>query len=117
MRSEHYKFVLPLALIVALAGCAAQTSKESPAVADGQSNSAETGASKLTMDAAPDANADPLVYVWATGYSGFISAPLEVRREAHIACNERGFAVAVMANLAINGDTVEAEFTCRGDAE
>jgi len=63
-----------------------------------------------------DPNA-PMVFEWQTGYSGFISAPIDVRREAHIACQERGLAVAVMANLQLDGDSARATFTCRGDIE
>ncbi|MDA7599084.1 hypothetical protein N8835_03550 [Alphaproteobacteria bacterium] len=74
------------------------------------------GAQDTPVAATDDPNA-PMVFEWQTGYSGFISAPIDVRSAAHNACQERGLAVAVMANLALDGDSARATFTCRGDIE
>ena len=109
MRSHISTSMMILACIGALSACATQTDK----VASFDDVLTTSDVSNET----PEDVLTPMVFAWNTGFSGFISAPIEVRREAHLACNERGFAVAVMAELAVDGDTVTAEFTCRGDAE
>lgn len=117
MQSKISRFGFLLLCVVALAGCAAQTATTPPSMAGEPSNATNSDPSTPAVDAALESNTGPMVFGWVTGFSGFISAPIDVRREAHSACNERGYAVAVMAKLAIVGDNATAEFTCRGDAE
>ena len=58
-----------------------------------------------------------LTYEWDTGFSGFLSPPIEVRRAAKADCMSEGYQVAVVEVMALRGAVATATFICRGDAE
>ena len=58
-----------------------------------------------------------LTYEWTTGFSGFLSPPMEVRRAAKADCVSEGYQVAVIEVLALHGDVATATYICRGDTE
>ena len=58
-----------------------------------------------------------LTYEWDTGFSGFLSPPIEVRRAAKADCMSEGYQVAVVEVMALRGAIATATFICRGDAE
>ena len=58
-----------------------------------------------------------LTYEWDTGFSGFLSPPVEVRRAAKADCMSEGYQVAVVEVMALRGAVAKATFICRGDAE
>ena len=59
----------------------------------------------------------PLVYSWDTGFSTFLSPPIEVRRLARDDCMAAGYEIATVATMALDGNTATATFICRGDFE
>jgi len=59
----------------------------------------------------------PLSYVWNTNFGARLTAPSEIRDAATIACEARGFDVAIMAGLSLNGSEAKADFTCQGQGE
>ena len=59
----------------------------------------------------------PLSYVWNTNFGAHLTAPSEIRDAATIACEARGFDVAIMAGLSLNGSEAKADFTCQGQGE
>ena len=77
--------------------------------------------------AAPEAPAAPveeviveptlLVYEWDTGFSSFLSPPIEIRRQARADCKSEGYEVAVVETLMLDGNIATAHFICRGDFE
>ena len=58
-----------------------------------------------------------LTYEWDTGFSGFLSPPIEVRRAAKADCISEGYEVAVVEMMALREAVATATFICRGDAE
>ena len=58
-----------------------------------------------------------LTYEWDTGFSGFLSPPIEVRRAAKADCMSEGYQVAVVEVMALRGAVATATFICRGDTE
>ena len=58
-----------------------------------------------------------LVYSWDTGFSSFLSPPIEVRRLAHDDCKADGYEIATVETMALDGSTATATFICRGDFE
>ena len=111
------KAVIQIGLVcVLLAACV-----PGPAV-DPQTNTTEDGAGEMV---APDAAAEPvaqvasppLVYSWDTGFSAFLSPPIEVRRLARDDCLSAGYEVAAVETMALEGSTATASFICRGDFE
>lgn len=58
-----------------------------------------------------------LVYEWDTGFSSFLSPPIEVRRLARADCKSEGYEVAVVETLMLDGNIATAHFICRGDFE
>jgi hypothetical protein len=59
----------------------------------------------------------PLVYSWDTGFSAFLSPPIEVRRLARDDCMAAGYEVATVETMALDGSKATATFICRGDFE
>ena len=58
-----------------------------------------------------------LVYEWDTKFSAFLSAPIDVRRQAKADCVSEGYEVAVVETLMLDGNVATAHFICRGDVE
>ena len=58
-----------------------------------------------------------LVDQWDTGFSAFLSPPIEVRRQAKADCVSEGYEVAVVETLVLDGNVATAHFICRGDFE
>jgi hypothetical protein len=61
--------------------------------------------------------APPLIYSWDTGFSAFLTPPIEIRRLARDDCRAAGYEVASMGTMALDGSTATATFICRGDFE
>ena len=83
---------------------------------------AGTSADTDSADAAAPASAEIveapfLTYEWDTGFSGFLSPPIEVRRAAKADCMSEGYQVAVVEVMALRGAVATATFICRGDTE
>ena len=100
-----------------LVGSALQTEKTDiapPAVGA----SADTDrADAAAPESAEIVKAPFLTYEWDTGFSGFLSPPIEVRRAAKADCMSEGYQVAVVEVMALRGAVATATFICRGDTE
>ena len=98
-------------------GSALQTEKTdiAPPVA-GASADAES-ADAAAPESAEIVEAPFLTYEWDTGFSGFLSPPIEVRRAAKADCMSEGYRVAVVEVMALRGAVATATFICRGDSE
>ena len=113
--------VLVVTAGVALGGCSAV--KQFLSSDDTAAAPVTEGAADLELEA-PEAPveeviAEPtlLVYEWDTGFSSFLSPPIEVRRLARADCKSEGYEVAVVETLKLNGNIATAHFICRGDFE
>ncbi len=58
-----------------------------------------------------------LVYSWDTGFSAFLTPPIEIRRLARDDCKANGYEIATVETMALDGSTATAIFICRGDFE
>ena len=98
-------------------GSAFQTEKTDiapPAASD----SADTDSAHVAApESAEIVEAPFLTYEWDTGFSGFLSPPIEVRRAAKADCMSEGYQVAVVEVMALRGAVATATFICRGDSE
>ena len=122
MDRVFFKPVICVLLLLALGGCsiigigmpassADKTAIDAPDVtASAETDSVE--AKDTEVVAAPF-----LTYEWTTGFSGFLSPPMEVRRAAKADCVSEGYQVAVIEVLALHGDVATATYICRGDTE
>ena len=113
--------VLVVTAGVALGGCSAV--KQFLSSDDTAAAPVTEGAADLELEA-PEAPveaviAEPtlLVYEWDTGFSSFLSPPIEVRRLARADCKSEGYEVAVVETLMLDGNIATAHFICRGDFE
>jgi predicted small secreted protein len=91
----------------AKAGDVASTTVDDPVQAD----------DPVQVDDTLTAELPPLSYVWNTNFGAHLTAPSEIRDAATIACEARGFDVAIMAGLSLNGSEAKADFTCQGQGE
>ena len=103
-------------------GSALQTEKTDIAPpAAGASADADSADAAAPGSAAPESaeivEAPFLTYEWDTGFSGFLSPPIEVRRAAKADCMSEGYQVAVVEVMALRGAVATATFICRGDTE
>lgn len=73
--------------------------------------------SEMSDASAPQDEIPFLTYQWDTGFSSFLSAPIEVRRQAKDDCVADGFEIAVVKTIALDGQIATATYICRGDAE
>ena len=112
--------VLMIAAGLALGGCSTVKQFFSP---DGAANPAPATEEAAVPDT-PDAPVEEaaavstlLVYEWDTGFSSFLSPPIEVRRQARADCQSEGYEVAVVETMMLDGNIATAHFICRGDAE
>ena len=58
-----------------------------------------------------------LTFQWDTGFSAFLTPPIEVRRQAKADCVAEGYEVAVVETMLLDGSTATARYICRGDSE
>lgn len=111
--------IMGIATGLALGGCSSVSHFLSP------DDAATTAVSEVAVD--PDAPEAPvetviseptlLVYEWDTGFSSFLSPPIEVRRQAKADCKAEGYEVAVVETMLLDGNIATGHFICRGDFE
>ena len=110
----------PLSVLAAaglLAGCSSATG-----MFTGSSSEAVEAPTEMVEGAAPVAVEQPepapiLTFQWDTGFSSFLTTPIEVRRQAKADCVSEGYEVAVVETLMLDGSTATARYICRGDSE
>ena len=106
------------AVVFALGACASQT--QSPMLNDAAGDGLATR-DQATASAEPIAEPAPqmlpLAQSWKTNYAGFVQAPVEVLRLGLRACQQRGFEVATISTIGLDGDEATATFLCQGDVE
>ena len=103
-----------------LAGCTSIKQYLSPAetgVADAEQAEAAAPEAEGAVASEVVVEAPLLVYEWDTGFSAFLSPPIEVRRQAKADCVSEGYEVAVVETLVLAGNVATAHFICRGDFE
>ena len=110
--------------ICVLGGCisvADHRSASPPASGSGTTISADNPTGTADNAGADNSgeNAPPpfLTYEWNTGFSGFLSPPIEVRRAAKADCVAEGYELAVVETMMLNGDVATAVYLCHGDTE
>ena len=117
-----FKPVMCVLMLLALCGCSmigigmpASSAEKTAIDAPDVTASAEMDSVESEVD---EVDAVPfLTYEWTTGFSGFLSPPIEVRRAAKADCVSEGYQVAVIEVLALHGDVATATYICRGDTE
>ena len=95
-----FKIAFVMAAVVMLTACSSQH--------------ATRNAVDATNPAPAAVSLAPLEYNWNTNYSAMLSPPMDIRKQAHAACVERGFDRAFMQSIVINEDQATAYFSCRG---
>lgn len=112
--------VLMIATGLVLGGCSAMTQF----LSQGDAVEPAPVTEEVAVPEAPEAPvaeviAEPtlLVYEWDTGFSSFLSPPIEVRRQARDDCKSEGYEVAVVETMMLDGNIATAHFICRGDFE
>lgn len=113
---------IPLAALLAVAGCAQSTKPETVATTTVQSGQVGDAVVADNADASDASEAAvpamlPLTYSWANEYRGFVSTPVEILRKGRAACQQRDFEVATIGTIGLKGDMVTVTFICRGDVE
>ena len=118
------KKLVGIAAICVVGGCVSVADKglTGAAAPDFSANkSADDTARSAAADNPGDASdAGPLpflTYEWNTGFSGFLSPPIEVRRAAKNDCIAEGYELAVVETMTLNGDVATAFYLCQGDTE
>lgn len=105
------------AAIFVVTGCTQHAPSAVTAQTAAQNDDASAPAAS-TAPAAPAAPVElPLSYSWSTAYDGFVNAPVEIVRQGRAACQQRGFEVASIGTIALDGDMATATFICHGDVE
>ena len=110
---------IQIGLLAMLAGaCAPDTGmKPQTAAVAPADESDQTATEQAAGQAAEPLAALSLVYSWDTGFSSFLSPPIEVRRLARDDCKADGYEIATVETMALEGSTATATFICRGDFE
>ena len=98
-------------------GSALQTEKTDIAPPAAGASADADSADAAAPESAEIVEAPFLTYEWDTGFSGFLSPPIEVRRAAKADCMSEGYQVAVVEVMALRGAVATATFICRGDTE
>ena len=111
-------YVMPIAALVAVAGCVQNNSAPTVTTAP----AADSATSAVTGDAGSDSGSPeralpPLSYSWPHGFKGYVIAPVEIVRQGQNACEQRGFEVATIGTIGLDGEMATATFICRGDTE
>ena len=112
--------VLMIATGLALGGCSMVKQFLSPDRGADAVPATEEAAAPDTPDAPVEeavAVSTLIVYEWDTGFSSFLSPPIEVRRQARADCQSEGYEVAVVETMMLDGNIATAHFICRGDFE
>jgi len=124
MAVTELKKLVGIAAICVVGGCVGVADKglTGAAAPDFSANkSADDTARSAAADNPGDASgATPLpflTYEWNTGFSGFLSPPIEVRRAAKNDCIAEGYELAVVETMTLNGDVATAIYLCQGDTE
>ena len=124
MAVTELKKLVGIAAICVVGGCVGVADKglTGAAAPDFSANkSADDTALSAPAENADDASdAAPLpflTYEWNTGFSGFLSPPIEVRRAAKNDCIAEGYELAVVETMTLNGDVATAIYLCQGDTE
>ena len=127
MAVKELKNLVGIAAICVVGGCVSVADKglTGAAAPDFSANkSADDTARSVAADNPGDAGdasaAAPLpflTYEWNTGFSGFLSPPIEVRRAAKNDCIAEGYELAVVETMTLNGDVATAIYLCQGDTE
>jgi len=102
---------------LAVVGSELQTEKTDIAPPAASASSDTNSADAAAPASAEIVEAPFLTYEWDTGFSGFLSPPIEVRRAAKADCMSEGYQVAVVEVMALRGAVATATFKCRGDTE
>jgi hypothetical protein len=105
-----------------LASCATQNTTARNESQQAKTSNADDAAPKqaddpMQAESKVPAELPPLSYVWNTNFGAHLTALAEIRDAATIACEARGFDVAIMAGLSLNGSEAKADFTCQGQGE
>jgi len=112
--------VLMIATGLALGGCSTVTQfLSSDDTTEALPVTEEVAAPEAPEAPVEDVIAEPtlLVYEWDTGFSSFLSPPIEVRQQARDDCKSEGYEVAVVETMMLDGNIATAHFICRGDFE
>ena len=124
MAVTELKKLVGIAAICVVGGCVSVADKGlTGAVApDFSANKSadDTARSAAAVNASDASDAAPLpflTYEWNTGFSGFLSPPIEVRRAAKNDCIAEGYELAVVETMTLNGDVATAIYLCQGDTE
>ena len=105
---------LAAAALIALAACS-PARVVAPETASAESEMAPAASTAPeTVEASVE---QALVYEWDTGFSAFLSPPIEVRRMARDDCVKAGYEIAVVETMALEGNVARATYICRGDFE
>ena len=105
-----------------LGGCSYTGGMFAGSGADAVDAHAEDGQAEIVGEATPVAVEQPepapiLTFQWDTGFSAFLTPPIEVRRQAKADCVAEGYEVAVVETMTLDGSTATARYICRGDSE
>jgi len=100
-----------------IVGSALQTEKTDIAAPAASADADGDASGSAVSESAETAEVPFLTYEWDTGFSGFLSPPVEVRRAAKADCVSEGYQVAVVEVMALRGAVATATFICRGDTE
>ena len=127
MAVTELKKLVGIAAICVVGGCVSVADRglTSAAAPDFSANksaddTARSAAADNPGDASDASDAAPLpflTYEWNTGFSGFLSPPIEVRRAAKNDCIAEGYELAVVETMTLNGDVATAIYLCQGDTE
>jgi len=120
-----YQSVACLLVAATLGGCsflgvfesASQIDKTDIAPPAASASAANDSADAAAPESVELEKAPFLTYEWDTGFSGFLSPPIEVRRAAKADCMSDGYQVAVVEVMALREAVATATFICRGDTE
>ena len=121
MAVTELKKLVGIAAICVVGGCVSVADKGLTSEAAPDFGANRSG-DDTARSAAPDNASDPaplpfLTYEWNTGFSGFLSPPIEVRRAAKNDCIAEGYELAVVETMTLNGDVATAIYLCQGDTE
>ena len=124
MAVTELKKLVGIAAICVVGGCVGVADKGLTGAAAPDfcaNNSADDAARSAAADNPGDAGDTAplpfLTYEWNTGFSGFLSPPIEVRRAAKNDCIAEGYELAVVETMTLNGDVATAIYLCQGDTE
>ena len=110
----------PIAVLTAatlLAGCSHPGGMFTGTSSEAVEAPAETAGEVASVAVEQPEPAPILTFQWDTGFSAFLTPPIEVRRQAKADCVAEGYEVAVVETMILDGSTATARYICRGDSE